>query len=537
MSLLQVSGLTFCYEGSFDNIFENVSFSVDTNWKLGFIGRNGKGKTTFLNLLQGNHEYTGSIVTDKKFDYFPYAIGSDETGKSVMELYEKWKSDTQEWRILCELAELKTDAEILYRPVKTLSQGQLTKAMLAVLFSGENEFLLIDEPTNHLDKKGREVIRDYLKSKKGFILVSHDRVLLDAVCDHMLVLNRESIEVVSGNFSIWQENKERKDAFAKAENEKHLKQIGRLKASADRAGRWAIKNENTKIGFDPVKEPERNISTRSYIGAKTKKMQSRVKNFEKRIERQIEEKEGLLNDIESVDDLKLMPLIHHKKRLVECRDFSLTYHDSTTPVVHNLTFEICNGERVFLQGENGCGKSSLIKAVLAIQKPKQNSEFSPDSGHDGISDNNDNTKLPSDVNVSTDFNFTTTGTLTLASGLIISYISQDTSHLKGNLKDYAEAENLDYTLLLSLLRKLDLERVQFEKNMENYSEGQKKKVLIASSLITPAHLYIWDEPLNYIDVFSRMQIEKLIETYAPTMLIVEHDKTFTEKLATKIVSL
>ena len=149
-----------------------------------------------------------------------------------------------------------------------------------------------------------------------------------------------------------------------------------------------------------------------------------------------------------------------------------------------------------------CGKSSLIKAILADSPA-----------------------------------FITTGTLTVASNLIISYISQDTSHLRGNLKDYAKTNGLDYTLLLSLLRKLDFERVQFEKEMENYSEGQKKKVLIASSLITEAHLYIWDEPLNYIDVFSRMQIEKLIETYSPTMLIVEHDKTFADKIATKIINL
>ena len=89
----------------------------------------------------------------------------------------------------------------------------------------------------------------------------------------------------------------------------------------------------------------------------------------------------------------------------------------------------------------------------------------------------------------------------------------------------------------ALLRQLDLERVQFTKNMEDFSEGQKKKVLIASSLLTPAHLYIWDEPLNYIDIFSRMQIEKLILEYAPTMLFVEHDKKFCEKIATKVVEL
>ena len=114
---------------------------------------------------------------------------------------------------------------------------------------------------------------------------------------------------------------------------------------------------------------------------------------------------------------------------------------------------------------------------------------------------------------------------------------QDTSHLKGTLAEYAEENGLDYSLFLSLLHQLDFERVQFTKRMENYSEGQKKKVLIAASLLTSAHLYIWDEPLNYIDVFSRMQIEKLIQQYKPTMLVVEHDVRFRENLGTGTVEL
>ena len=162
MSLLQVSNLTFCYEGSFDNIFENVSFSVDTDWKLGFIGRNGKGKTTFLNLLLGKYEYTGSITTDMVFDYFPYRIEKNEMDMTADELAEKWKPGVEGWRVVCELNSLGVDPEILYRPIKTLSFGERTKAMLAVLFSGENEFLLIDEPTNHLDKGGREIRVDLL---------------------------------------------------------------------------------------------------------------------------------------------------------------------------------------------------------------------------------------------------------------------------------------------------------------------------------------------------------------------------------------
>ena len=502
MSQINVTDLTFGYEGSFDYIFEHVSFSIDTNWKLGFIGRNGKGKTTFLNLLLGKYEYSGSITTSAVFDYFPYKVNEAELSKTADELMEGWKPGVESWRVMCELPKLSIDAELLYRPFGTLSFGERTKVMLAVLFSGENDFLLIDEPTNHLDKEARDIIKEYLAGKKGFILVSHDRDLLDACIDHVLILNRATIEVQTGNFSSWWENKEKADALAKMENEKHIKEIDKLKISADRASRWADKNEGTKIGFDPVKEHDRSKNTRAFIGAKTKKMQTRVKTFEQRIGREIEEKEGLLQDIEETVDLKLTPLTHYKTRLIECRDVSLKYSDGTEYVIEGLTLELMQGEIVFLSGENGSGKSSLIKAILGQR---------------------DNMEIE--------------GTLSVVPNLTISYINQDTSWLKGNLKDFAKERGLDYSLFLAILRQLDLSRIQFEKNMEDFSEGQKKKVLIAQSLLTPAHLYIWDEPLNYIDVFSRMQIEKLIEKYRPTMLIVEHDVRFKEGLATKEVTL
>ena len=121
------------------------------------------------------------------------------------------------------------------------------------------------------------------------------------------------------------------------------------------------------------------------------------------------------------------------------------------------------------------------------------------------------------------------GTLEVANGLKISYINQDTSYLEGSLDDYMKKLGVDESRMKALLRQLDFERVQFEKNLEDYSEGQKKKVLIAGSLLQQAHLYIWDEPLNYIDVFSRMQIEQLIRSFWPTMILVEHDRHFGEQ--------
>lgn len=239
MAQINVDNLTFSYEGSFDNVFENVSFSIDTDWKLGFVGRNGKGKTTFLNLLLGKYQYTGVISTSTVFDYFPYQIAEAQLQLPAAEFLEELKTQCELWRVICELEQLELEA---------------------------------------------------------------------GVCETV-------------------------------------------------------------------------------------------------------------------------------------------------------------------------------------------------------------------------------------SGLVVSYINQDTSMLKGGISAFCREKNLDESLFCAILRQLDMERVQFQKNMEDYSEGQKKKVLIAASLLTPAHLYIWDEPLNYIDVFSRMQLEKLILDYRPTMLFVEHDVRFREKIATKTINL
>lgn len=506
MAQINVTNLTYCYEGSFDDIFENVSFSIDTNWKIGFIGRNGKGKTTFLNLLLGKYEYSGTIATSTVFDYFPYPITEQESAMCATDFLLKIKPGCEEWKVICELEKLNISAEVLYRPFCSLSHGERTKVLLAILFSGDNDFLLIDEPTNHLDQKSREIVKNYLAGKKGFILVSHDRDILDACVDHVLVLNRKSIEIQSGNFSSWWENKSRKDNFEKMENEKHLREIATLKKSADRSSRWAQKSENSKIGFDSIKEHDRSAGTRPYIGKKTKKMQSRVKQYERRMEKEIRKKEGLLQDIEKTVSLKLCPLTYHKQRLISCRNITIGYENGRRDVLKHFSFELMQGERVFLHSENGCGKSTFIKAVLGCAS------------------------MENQVNISE-------GELKVGSGIKISYINQDTSFLKGNMQAFCKQRGFNASLFFALLRQLGMERVQFTKNMEELSEGQKKKVLIASSLMTPAHLYIWDEPLNYIDIFSRMQIEELLLKFKPTMILVDHDIRFQEKIATRVITL
>ena len=486
MSMIKIENLTFSYPTSYDNIFENVSFQVDTDWKLGFVGRNGRGKTTLLNLLLGKYEYSGKIYSSVQFDYFPYPV-ADKT-KFTNEIFFEIAPAAEEWELMRELSYLDVEADVLCRPFETLSNGEQTKVLLAALFCNEGHFLLIDEPTNHLDVKAREMVAAYLKKKKGFILISHDRRFLDGCVDHILSLNRANIEVQSGNFSSWMENFERQQEFEFSQNERLQKDISRLQQAAKRSAVWSDRVEASKIG----------AADKGYVGHKAAKMMKRSKSIEARQQQAIEQKSGLLKNIETAENLKLTPLMCHVDTLASFSDVSVSYDGST--VCEPVSFTVQRGDRVVLDGKNGSGKSSLLK--LLIGEPIMH-----------------------------------TGTMQLGSGLIISYVPQDTSHLKGNLSDFAAENHIDESLFKAILRKMDFERVQFEKDIQDFSGGQKKKVLIAKSLCDQAHLYVWDEPLNFIDVYSRIQIERLIKECSPTMIFVEHDIAFREMIATKMVQL
>lgn len=494
MSLINISGLSFAYDGSYDAIFENVSFQIDTSWKLGFVGRNGRGKTTFLRLLMGKHPYSGKISGAIGFEYFPFDV-PDKSLKSA-DVVKNICPNAAEWQLLREFSLLKLAEDVLYRPFSTLSNGEQAKLLLATLFLKENSFLLIDEPTNHLDSAARAIVSAYLNSKSGYILVSHDRAFLDACVTHILSINKTNIEVQKGNFTSWYENKERQDRHEQAESERLMKDVKRLRQAARQSGQWADKAEKSKIGGK--EEKDKALNHRSYMGEKSRKMQQQRKNIENRQQKAIEEKSALLKNIETADALKISQLSYSKNILLQLENVSISYGEKSA--CKNVSFAIEQGERLALCGKNGSGKSSILKLICG-----DTLEF--------------------------------TGVFLLGSGLKVSYVSQDTSFLHGNLSDFAHEKNIDESLFKAILRKLDFERVQFEKDMQHFSAGQKKKVLIARSLCEQAHLYVWDEPLNFVDVLSRIQIEKLILEHKPTLLFVEHDETFKNKIATKMLDL
>lgn len=525
MSQIIVSQLTFSYDTIYDMIFENVSFQIDTDWKLGFIGRNGRGKTTFLNLLLGKYQYRGSISSSVNFDYFPFEIEDEElttmdVAKDIVAPFRVWEKEMEECLnntgsskhlehygqlqelfqshdgyiieelIEKEISKLHVDSSVLARPFSTLSFGERTKIMLAALFLKKNNFLLIDEPTNHLDMEGRAVLADYLQTKKGFILVSHDRVFLDKCIDHVLSINRTNIEIQKGNFSSWYHNKTLRDNYEIDKNKQLKKEIGSLSEAVRKTSGWSDKIEASKIGS--------HVGDRGYVGHQAAKMMKRAKSIENRRLEAIDEKRSLLKDIEVAEPLKMNVLPFHKKLFVNMEDISLYYGHKE--IARDINLSVMEGDRVGVKGKNGSGKSTLFKLLLG-----------KDIKHKG------NVYIPP--------------------GLSISYVSQDTSYLEGSLKDFSKKYGLDESIFLTVLRQMDFKRSQFEKDIGDFSQGQKKKVLLAKSLAEPAHLFLWDEPLNFIDVYSRIQIEELILKFKPTIIFVEHDRVFSDSIATKELNL
>ena len=492
MSRITIHNFSFTHDLASEPLFNHVNFQIDSDWKLGFIGRNGRGKTSFLECLMDKHSYTGNITHSIEFEYFPYEI--DNKYKQTKQIIKDYLGDTETWMIERELNLLELNDSVYDRAFNTLSEGEKTKTLLAILFLKENKFLLIDEPTNHLDQQARLSIMNYLKQKSGFILVSHDREILNQCVDHILVINKTDIEVQKGNFDSWWLNKQREDQFELNKNEKLKKETKRLKAAALRTNQWSDEVEKSKLIRNNPIVKEGGMIDRGYIGHKAAKMMKRSKSIEKRQLNAIEEKSKLLKNYEENEPLKLHPIKYRQNQICAIEHGVIQYDNLV--VCGDVNLVLNRNDRLALIGKNGSGKSSILKII------KQEKELA-------------------------------SGLFMMNKDVIISVIEQDTSFLKGQLNQFIKDNQCDETLFKAILRKLDFDREQFNVLCENYSEGQKKKVLIAKSLSQSAHCYIWDEPLNFIDVLSRIQIENLIQEYQPTMIFVEHDMSFVDKIATR----
>lgn len=303
MALITIKDISFSYPGAAGPLFEHVSLSLDSRWRLGLAGANGRGKSTLLRLLCGALvPAAGRIAMPCATALFPFNVPEGEL--CAYEIAGRLFPGAGDWALAREAGLLGVSEEALCRPFSTLSGGEATKLLLAMLFAGEERFLLLDEPTNHLDEPAREAVAAYLARKRGFIVASHDRALLNACTTHTLCLEASGPHLIAGNWEVYRGETDKRLAFEQAQNSKLQREAKRLDEAARRAAQFAQKAEHEKKG-------QRNSGLRpdrGYLGHKAAKMMKRAKNIEARRVQAAAAQRGLLADSDAAEALKLSPL-------------------------------------------------------------------------------------------------------------------------------------------------------------------------------------------------------------------------------------
>jgi lincosamide and streptogramin A transport system ATP-binding/permease protein len=489
MSSIIIKDLSFAYPGG-EPVFSNLSINIDTIWRLGLVGRNGCGKSTFLRLLELRLEHKGIIDIPFPLGYFP--ISAPDQTQCGLDLLKSFSpmGEADGWKLKREAQYLKLSEEALLRPLSELSGGEITKVLLALLFIGDEVFPLIDEPTENLDLEGRKVLAGYLASKSGFIIVSHDRELLDACVDHILAINRDGVELEKGNFSSWWESRRRRVKSEELAKLKLKKDAERLEAAAERSSVWAKKAEKTKYGCGPV--------DRGFIGHKAAKVNKRVKSIQARREKAALEMTSLVKKAQVPSEFFLKPLQWKGGLIAWGKDLTAGYTEKA--ILKNFSFTVAQGERLAVTGPNGSGKSLFLKLLCG-------------------------SALVLD------------GELCLSERVKISYVPQRAENFNGCLREFASERGLNESLFKAVLNQLGFSRRHMDAHFSELSLGQQKKAFLAASLLTEAHLYIWDEPLSHVDAITRMEIEHMLSRSKITLVICEHDLRFLKAVATSFLEL
>lgn len=525
MSSIILHHVDFAYPSATVGVFSDLSLLIDTSWRTGVVGRNGQGKSTLLGLIGGRLKASaGHLEVPVTPRWFPGAEpaahcvtldavrdavapfgawertmaqllddGSTEALERYGDLHERYLAFDGygiEARIAREFDAMQLSPTLLERPFGTLSGGEQTRALIAALFIGRGAYPLIDEPTNHLDRSGREALMRYLASRRGFLLVSHDRELLDGAVDHVLSINRSDVRLTVGNYSQWRTGMEA-ELEAERRQRQHLERdIARLEAAARETRQHAASREADKYRTGAL--------DKGFIGHRAARQMQRARNVERRIRLEIDSRRRLLRNAEKSRRLSVSTQSSTRQALVTVQNVTVTRGGRS--LFHNLSFTIAPGERIAVVGANGSGKTTLLDLVSGA--------------------------------VSAD-----RGLVRRPARIVLSRAYQQPLWQSGTLRDHLDRASLDETRFRQLLGVLGVGGEVFDRELSTFSQGQLKKVDLCRCLLEDSDLLLWDEPLNWVDVLSREQIEEAVLEHQPTLLFVEHDQRFVERVATRMLIL
>ena len=525
MALLSLSNISKSY--GTNKVFENVSFTIEENHRIGFVGINGSGKTTLFKIICDQLSYDeGEIFKSKalKIGYVEQFVCKDSNINVLEELLTIQQEliaieneiETLQQKIenitnvnstvdklalnrenLEDIISKKHNLENLYAEkggytyksiarstliglgfeekelelkVSELSGGQKTKLALAKLLFSNSNLLLLDEPTNNLDISSIEWLENFLLNFKGsYIVISHDRYFLDKVTEETFELESRRLSVYKGNYTTYLKLKGEKNKTLTRKYENTQKEINRLEQVIEQQKTWS---------------QEQNYKT--------------IRNKQKMIDR-------LESSLEKPDEKMEQMKFHFKtisggnREVLITRNLAKSFENKV--LFQDVSMNVYKGENVFIVGPNGCGKTTLLKIIQG--KLKQ------DSG-DYIVGNN----------------------------MKIAYYSQASEELEGNktILEYVwdAHQNLTQTEVRKALAIFLFKGEDVNKEIATLSGGEKARVALLMIMLSESNFLILDEPTNHLDILSREALENALQEYEGTMLIVSHDRYFINKLADKI---
>lgn len=521
MAKININNLTYSYKEYYQPIFSDINLSIDTDWRLGLIGRNGRGKTTLLKLINGELEPDiGHVSKNVNTEYFPYSINTKYTNtldvikenigllktredimdeiissnnenrfeeyQEILDEYSELEGFSVEANIKKEFYLMNLSERLLEQNFDTLSGGEKTKMLIIALFLRKNAFILLDEPTNHLDKEGKQAVLNYLSQKKGFILISHDCELLDNVVDHIISINKSDISIEKGNYSTWLDNKNMTELYEFKTKERLEREIKDLERNSVMKRAWGNIANKEKAEFRTFGRSN---------DSRAAKFMRQAKASERNIQKNLEHKKGLLKNYETVSDLDINQNTLEDDALVTIIKLSFRY--SNKLLFNNLTLQIRQGDRIWLRGNNGVGKTTLLKLISGEISSEQ---------------------------------------VLYQDNIKIAQSYQEPLWQEGLVDELIDDRDFKYRFF-DICKLLDIKVFTKDKPIETYSSGEKRKIDLARALASENDLLLMDEPLNYMDTYFKEQLEKAILEYKPTLVFVEHDEDFGKTISNKIINL
>lgn len=464
--LLEAKGIQKSYGSK--KLLDFPALTLYTGDKIGLIGANGSGKSTLLQILLGEKQPDqGEVRKYCEIGYIPQ-FGRSEQGGGEKGLLSRFQA-----------------AEVSPCP----SGGEEARLKIAAAFSQPRPLLFADEPTANLDGEGTALFAQYLARAESFVLISHDRRLLDQLCNQILCLEEGNLRLYPGNFSAYQEQKEGERQSQALAYQHYIGEKERLSQAVKERAQMSggLKKTPSRMGNSEARLHKRKT------GEKQQKISQAQKSLESRLARLEKPEKPRQEPVMALDFSLTQP--PENRMLIQ--GAGLTFAYGKRPILEQAAFTLPRGSKTALYGSNGCGKTTLLRLIAA--------------GYPGIS---------------------------LAPRVRLGIFRQDISTLnpeKTVLENALENCIQSPAIARNILARLLFTRESLNKKAALLSGGERVKLALAQLLLSPANLLILDEPTNYLDIPSLEALEKILREYAGALLFVSHDRAFIQGIATRLL--